>query len=113
MAVPDERRGQPRFHPRHRVAVEFPDQQAQVRDLNLWGAYVLDPRPFPAGRVYRLRLRLDARVTVEAKAMVRRCDPGVGMAMEFIEMTDDDRDRLQDFISLQEGAARATRAEPV
>jgi hypothetical protein len=100
MTLDLERRSQSRFQPRKPLLVDFPDQQARVRNLNLWGAYIEDPRPLPGGHVYKLRLWVDQRNPVAAKAMVRRSDPGKGMAVEFVEMTDDDRERLQEFINL-------------
>jgi len=100
MPIDNERRVQGRFHSRKPLLVDFPDQQARIRNFNLWGAYIEDPRPLPAGHVYRVRLWLDPRNSILAKAMVRRSDPGKGMAVEFVEMTDDDRDCLQEFVSL-------------
>lgn len=105
MPVEDESRAHPpRIQPRQVVYVDYPDHLARIRDLNLYGAYIEDPRPFSVGHVYRVRLWLDEEVTVTAKAIVRRSEPGSGLAVEFIEMSEEDRAHLRDFLGASDRA---------
>ncbi|MFQ5816654.1 MAG: PilZ domain-containing protein [Terriglobia bacterium] len=93
-----ERRGQPRIKPAKAIFVEYPGYQAQIRDLSLGGAFIEDHRPIARGRVVQMRLLLDGGTPIVAKAIVRRVEPDIGMGVEFIEMTADDRNRLREFV---------------
>lgn len=102
MALDTERRAQTRTRPSEIIYVDYPDLRPRIRHLNLWGACILDPRPLLAGHIYRLRFWLDDKTRVAAKAMVRRCDVGAGMAVEFVEMSENDRSSLRRFLGAGE-----------
>lgn len=100
MAIDHERRGQTRIHPEKPVFADYPELRPRVRDISLAGAYIEDPRPLARGRMLQLRLQLDERTTIAARAMVRRSDPGVGMGVEFLVMSDEDTRRLHGFVGV-------------
>ncbi|MBI4462202.1 MAG: PilZ domain-containing protein [Acidobacteria bacterium] len=93
----DERRGDTRLRA-EALRVEFPDLQARVRDLSLSGAYIDYPRPFPRGHLVRLRIWLTEESTIDIRAIVRRADEGVGMSVEFVEISQRDRTQLRRFL---------------
>lgn len=97
-----ERRAQARTCPPAAIYVDYPDLRPRIRDLNLWGAYVLDPRPLPTGHIYQMRFWLDEKTCVTARAMVRRCVEGSGIAVEFVEMCENDRNALRHFLGTTE-----------
>ena len=94
-----ERRTQPRIQPREPLSVEYPTLRARVRDISLSGAFIEDPRPLPRGRVYQVCIWLDTHTSVTIKAMVRHCEQGKGMGVEFLEMSQDDANRLRRFVT--------------
>lgn len=86
--------------------VEYPELRPRVRDISLSGAYIEDHRPLPRGRMLQLRIMLDDRSVINVKAMIRHSDDGVGMGVEFLVMSDDDRKRLRQFVGAGAGAER-------
>lgn len=100
MAIDHERRAQPRIQPAKPIHVDYPELRPRVRDISLAGAYIEDPRPLPRGRMLQLRIQLDERTAITARAMIRRSDPGVGMGVEFLVMSDEDSKRLHDFVGV-------------
>ena len=106
MAFEYEHRIQARIHPDHPIYVDYPDQRPQVRDLSLWGAYIEDLRPLARGRIFRLRFHLDEQNSITVKVMIRHVDEGVGMGVEFLEMSEDDRDHLRNFVGVTAGVDR-------
>jgi hypothetical protein len=90
-----ERRVQRRVRPASHIPVEFPGVGSQIRDISPTGAFIADERPFPLGRKLELRFRLDASSpTIEVHAIVRRVDPQIGMAVEFIELSEEAVEQL-------------------
>jgi hypothetical protein len=98
MALDHERRAQPRSRLERPAYVEYPELRPRVRDISLAGAYIEDHRPLPRGRMLQLRIWLDDKTSITAKAMIRRSDEGAGMGVEFLSMSDDDRTRLRHFV---------------
>lgn len=85
-----QRRIQPRVRPAKVTPVEFPGTGSQIRDLSPTGAFIADERPFPLGRKLNLRFRLDGiGPSLEVQAVVRRVDPQIGMAVEFVELSEE------------------------
>ena len=81
------------------IQVEYVAPSPKVRDLSVAGLYILDPRPMQRGQTVELRLRLGDGQPIQVRGMVRRVDPGVGMAIEFIQIEAADRRRIKEFIS--------------
>lgn len=98
--IDHERCAQPRIIPAKAVQVEYPDFRPRVRNLSLSGAFIEDPRPVGRGRVIQLVFQIGDGKPIQAKAMVRRVEPEVGMGVEFIEMSPGDRSRLREFVGL-------------
>jgi hypothetical protein len=98
MALDHERRAQPRSRLERPVYVDYPELRPRVRDISLAGAYIEDHRPLPRGRMLQLRIWLDDKTSIAAKAMIRRSDEGAGMGVEFLSMSDDDMNRLRHFV---------------
>jgi Tfp pilus assembly protein PilZ len=68
-----------------------------VTTLGLGGLFVSTPKPPAVGEVVRLVLRLpDGEVC--AKGVIRDSQPGRGMGVEFTEMGQSDRARLQQLL---------------
>ncbi len=93
-----ERRSGPRVKPKETLLVDYPAYRASVRDINLSGAFIEDPRPIPPGHVIRLRIQLSANESITANVMVRRVEVGRGMGVEFLAMNDADRHRLRKIV---------------
>jgi len=95
-----ERRVQSRVKPRCVVAVEYPGLAAQIRDISPTGAFIADERPLPLGRRLELHFRLDnSGPVIEVHAVVRRVDAQIGMAVEFIQLTEEAAARLVEYAS--------------
>jgi hypothetical protein len=79
--------------------IEYVAPSPRVLDLSLNGAFVLDTRLFHIGESLEFRLWLGPRDSVVVRGMVRRVEPGRGMALEFIHIESTDRRRLKDYLS--------------
>ena len=82
----------------HGIEVDYPDLQPRLRDISSFGVYIEDGRP-PAsvGACLRIRIWLSETESISTRVIVRRVDPG-GMAVEFTEMGNADRARLEAFL---------------
>jgi hypothetical protein len=57
-------------------------------DLSTRGMFIPTPRVFPIGSVLKIRFRLPrCNVQVTVRAEVRRCSPGSGLGVEFIDLS--------------------------
>lgn len=81
------------------IQVEYVAPSPQVRDLSISGLYLADPRPLQKGQPVELRLRLGDSEPITIQGMVRRVDPGLGMAIEFIQVDTLGRRKIREFIS--------------
>lgn len=106
MTAEHDRRIEARIAPQRTLYVDFPEQRPTVRDIGLSGAYIVDSNPFFLGRIFQLRLWLDEQTTITVKAMVRRYDRGKGMSVEFLSMSEEDRQRLRAFLGAPAGVER-------
>jgi len=91
LASPEaERRAQARVPSPGALYAEYPGLESVIRDLSSAGAFIEDERPLPVGRRFTLRLRGPALTgPLEVCAVVRRVDPQVGMAVEFVSMSEE------------------------
>jgi hypothetical protein len=90
-----------RKFPRHRVPfpLEIRDEQGmnmrtKAADISGRGCYVETMLPLPVGKVLHLTLWLDSE-KVTTPAIVRACDGGVGMGLEFTGLDEETQARLQ------------------
>lgn len=102
MALDDlERRNEPRVRG-ETLTVEFIDPVPRIRDLSISGVYMLDPHPFQRGLTVKLRITLGSGEPFVVTGMVRRVDPGVGMAIEFTKIDASARRRIKEYIARNE-----------
>jgi hypothetical protein len=97
-----------RRFPRHRV--RFPieirdDAGMQMRtnaaDINGRGCYVETMLPVPVGKVLEITFWLDTE-RVDTSAIIRACDGGVGMGIEFTGLDEKTQERLQQRVETME-----------
>jgi len=93
-----DKRTTPRFEVGNGVYVVYVEGSGAVRDLSLNGAFILDPQPLPVGEHLRLDLRM-GHVSVLTDAVVRRCVPGQGMGVEFLNVNPEGKRRLRIYIA--------------
>jgi PilZ domain-containing protein len=68
--------------------------RTKAADISGRGCYVETMLPLPVGRVLSIHLWLDAQ-KVDTPAVVRSCDGGVGMGIEFTGLDEATQERLQ------------------
>ena len=108
LSPPDKRR-----FPRRRVRlpIEIRDEagmqmRTNAADINGRGCYVETLLPLPKGKVLDITFWLDSE-RVDTPAIVRACDGGVGMGIEFTGLDQKTQERLQ-----QQVDAMAAESEP-
>jgi PilZ domain-containing protein len=94
-----------------KARVEYVIPLPHLRDLSISGFYIEDQRPFQLGQSLDLRIHLGEGKPIEATGMVRRVEPGQGMAIEFIHLNHDDRRRIKEYISKVDKPASSRRHE--
>jgi len=88
-----------RIVPSAGLQAEYPGMRSAVRDLSLAGAFIEDERPLPMGRVFKLRLASAAAgAEIEVDAVVRRVEPNVGMAIEFVALSKEAKQTLRQLV---------------
>jgi hypothetical protein len=89
------------------------NMRTQTTDISGRGCYVETMLPMPVGTQLQITLRLgEERVTIPA--VIRTCDGGVGMGIEFTGLSSEIQDRLQkhveEMVSPQDAAGSAHSA---
>lgn len=98
-AAESDRRASARVLPCSAIVVEYPGVRSVARDLSFTGAFVEDERPFPVGRLLDLHLRGDGlKGEVLVKAIVRRVEPQIGMAVEFVALSQQANEQLREIV---------------
>ncbi len=73
-------------------------------DISPRGMFIHIPQHFPEGAVLKLEFQLSrSGHQIHARAEVRYCLPGVGIGVEFIEISDPDQQAIADEIDLLMG----------
>jgi len=96
------RRIEPRVSNVNDVGVEYVTPGPKVRDLSVSGMYILDSHTLQRGEQIELKLRIGNEPPFLVRGMVRRVDPGQGMAIEFIHVDAAGRRRIKEFVSRSE-----------
>ncbi|HEV8384235.1 MAG TPA: PilZ domain-containing protein [Candidatus Acidoferrales bacterium] len=79
----------------------------RVPDISSHGMFINTPREFPEGSVLKLKFRLTRTGhLVTARGEVRYCIPGVGIGVEFVEISEEDQEAIAAELATSEGAAR-------
>ena len=90
---------------RHKVDInlELRDERTNIpmrvsaTDVSGNGCYIESILPLPAGTSLKTTIWMgDEKLTTTA--VVRTCDPGVGMGIEFMTLTNEEQDRLQKYL---------------
>ena len=69
-------------------------------DISTHGMFINTPRQFPVGAVLKVRFWLVRNNwEVRARGEVRYCLPGVGVGMEFVELSEEARQAIQQEIA--------------
>jgi len=75
-------------------------------DVSVQGMFIQTTRHFPEGAVLKVRFRLArSHYEVVARAEVRYCLSGVGIGVEFVEISDDARNAIENELRDAEVAA--------
>jgi len=88
---------------RHKIAfpITLHDERTPLRvtatDISGSGCYVEMLSPFPIGTGLGAELWIGAE-RVTTRALVRTCDPRVGMGIEFVGLNDEKQRRFQDYL---------------
>lgn len=105
-----------RTFPRHRVPfpLEIRDQDGvgshmntKSADISARGCYVETMLPLPVGKGLNITLWLDSE-RISTPAVVRSCDGGVGMGIEFTGLDENTRERLQQRIEAMAAETEAS-----
>lgn len=81
------------------IQIEYVTPSPKVRDLSVSGLYLVDTRPLQRGQPVELKLTLGEGEPILVRGMVRRVDPGEGMAIEFIQVDAAGRRRIKEFVA--------------
>ena len=93
-----ERHRPTRYYPPAPVPVDYPAMRPTLRDISDEGAYISDKRPLGLGRIIQFQIQLPES-SIPIRAIVRRSEPDLGMAVEFIEISHAARDQLQRWLA--------------
>ena len=86
------------------------DVPLRVPDLSTHGMFINTPREFPEGSVLKLNFQLTRTGhLVSARGEVRYCLPGVGIGVEFFEISEEDQEAIMEELSAAEPAAPRRR----
>lgn len=104
LAIPRERRRHTRYKLALGVEVYEPRSNTRVQlsttDVSASGCYMETIFPAPIGTQLRLSIWIRAE-KLDTDAVVRTCDAGVGMGVEFTGLVATDRHRLEGFLRSQ------------
>ncbi len=81
------------------ITYEGHEQEISVRppDLSIQGMFIQTTRHFPEGAVLRVRFHLaHSQYEVTARAEVRYCLTGVGIGIEFIDISPDAQEAIME-----------------
>ena len=76
-------------------------------DISLKGMFINTPNRFPEGAVLKLRFVLtQSGVEVKTRCEVRYCLPGVGIGVEFVEISAEARQAIEQEVGMVQRKAR-------
>jgi len=97
-----------RFFRRIDAVVEFhytsnsPPLTARIRDLSEGGLFVDTPNPLPVESLVTFTFVLQpvSDKPILGRGVVRWCEEAVGMGVQFLNLADDDRVKIRQFVEL-------------
>ena len=97
--VGHENRRDPRVSLSSDVECEVDTRRVRWRfaDISAGGMFIDVYDPLPAGTLFRLRFQLDPP-PIAARAQVHYVQPRIGMGVKFVELADDDRNRIREIV---------------
>ncbi len=99
--APQMKRGDQRFYAHFRELSfvyegQFEEVPIRPPDVSVHGMFIQTPRHFAEGAILKVRFRLArSRHEVRARAEVRYCLRGVGVGVEFVEISAEDRAAIE------------------
>jgi hypothetical protein len=108
-----------RRRPRHRISfnLELRDQRMNIplrvnaTDISGNGCYIESILPLPVATNLSVEFWMDEE-RIKTNAVVRTCDPGVGMGIEFLGLTPEMQDAFQKFLEKLDPAGISGPATP-
>ena len=108
-----------RRRPRHRISfnLELRDQRMNIplrvnaTDISGNGCYIESILPLPVATNLSVEFWMDEE-RIKTNAVVRTCDPGVGMGIEFLGLTPEMQDAFQKFLEKLDPAGISGPAAP-
>ncbi len=90
--ISSDKRHEPRVQGLRQITISYEGRDEEIRvkppDLSIHGMFIGTSTSFPEGSVLNLRFQLaHSGVEVETRGEVRYCLPGVGVGVEFIEVS--------------------------
>ena len=90
------------YRPRFFAEVEIEKGETRLKlrtqDISLEGMLLETDAPLEPGTEFKVRVRLHSGPPLEAECVVKRLVAGIGMGVEFLEMTTGDRVRLRKLV---------------
>lgn len=78
----------------------FTRSPGELRDLSEGGAFVQVSQRFPIGALVNLRFQLpESRTYINGMVSVRNHRSESGMGVQFVDLAEDDRARVRDFVA--------------
>jgi hypothetical protein len=106
---PNDRRAHPRFKTVNSVEIHPEGQQAPIRartaDLSVGGCFIEMPNPLPRGTQMRIGIWVkDTKLWANGRVITS--NPGFGIGVQFLQISDEDKTQLEQFL---ESTIRITR----
>lgn len=78
---------------------EIDGERVSMRDLSLNGAFIAAKGDHEAGETFELKVWLGVNEMVEVEAVIRRIVEDRGIGVEFLNLDDETRGRLERFLN--------------
>ena len=72
--------------------------ETRISDINLSGVFIDALSPLPVGAVLKLIFTLPGGEKITSEAVVIHSQPGIGMGVEFVELSPEDKSLIQEII---------------
>lgn len=104
------RMGYRRRHPRTRFVTQIGYEDGTFlgasRDISVGGMFIETKQPFPEGAVFNLQFELgDGGAAIQVEAVVRYAIRNLCMGIEFVNLTPQDRTRIEAYVAKADRAA--------
>ena len=76
-----------------------------ISNVSVGGVFIKTGQGFPVGAIVGLRFALGRTLPINSTVIVRNVSPGEGIGVEFLDISPEDRHRLQLFIQARARAA--------